>query len=81
MSCGTTYGRGDRQNLAPAGAAAGARREQRPWRQEGSQPPLYYAMGAALTFWIDTSDMEVVRQPNPHARAGEIRWNATTSIW
>ncbi len=43
-----------------------------PWRQEGSQPPLYYALGAALTFWIDTSDLDVVRQPNPHARAGEI---------
>lgn len=53
------------QPLEP-GASSG------PWRQEGSQPPLYYAIGAALTFWIDTSDMEGVRQPNPHARAGEI---------
>ena len=43
-----------------------------PWRQEGSQPPLYYALGAALTFWIDTSDLDTARQPNPHARAGEI---------
>jgi hypothetical protein len=43
-----------------------------PWRQEGSQQPLYYALGAVLTFWIDTSDMPEVRQPNPHARAGEI---------
>ena len=43
-----------------------------PWRQEGSQPPLYYALGAVLTTWIDTSDMDVVRRPNPHARAGEI---------
>lgn len=53
------------QPLEP-GASSG------PWRQEGSQPPLYYAIGAALTFWIDTSDLEVVRQPNPYARAGEI---------
>ena len=29
-----------------------------PWRQEGSQPPLYYAIGALLTSWIDTSDMD-----------------------
>ena len=42
-----------------------------PWRQEGSQPPLYYAIGAALTFWIDTSDMDRVRHLNPHVAAGE----------
>jgi len=41
-----------------------------PWRQEGSQPPLYYALAAAATFWIDTSDMEVVRHLNPHADNG-----------
>ena len=27
-----------------------------PWRQEGSQPPLYYALSALATFWIDTDD-------------------------
>ena len=32
-----------------------------PWRQEGSQPPLYYAVAALATFWIDTSDMAQVR--------------------
>ncbi len=41
-----------------------------PWRQEGSQPPLYYALSAAVTFWIDTSDMEVVRHVNLHADNG-----------
>lgn len=41
-----------------------------PWRQEGSQPPLYYAIAAALTAWIDTSDMEVVRHLNPHVDNG-----------
>jgi 4-amino-4-deoxy-L-arabinose transferase-like glycosyltransferase len=41
-----------------------------PWRQEGSQPPLYYALAAAATFWIDTSDMEVVRHLNPHVDNG-----------
>lgn len=44
-----------------------------PWRQEGSQPPLYYAVGAWLTAWIDTNDMEQVRHLNPHVAAGEIR--------
>ena len=43
-----------------------------PWRQEGSQPPLYYALSAALTAWIDTQDLLTVWQPNPHTRAGEI---------
>ncbi len=41
-----------------------------PWRQEGSQPPLYYALGALVTFWIDTDDIESVRQINPHADMG-----------
>ncbi len=53
------------QPLEP-GASSG------PWRQEGSQPPLYYALGAGLTFWIDTSDLEQVRHLNPHVAAGEI---------
>ena len=41
-----------------------------PWKQEASQPPLYYTLGAALTFWIDTSDMETVRWENPHVDNG-----------
>ena len=41
-----------------------------PWRQEGSQPPLYYFLGALVTFWIDTSDMQTVRHLNPHVDAG-----------
>jgi hypothetical protein len=43
-----------------------------PWRQEGSQPPLYYYLGAALTFWIDTSDVGEVLRPNPHVDNGII---------
>ena len=43
-----------------------------PWKQEASQPPLYYYLGAALTFWIDTSDMEQVRWLNPHVNNGEV---------
>jgi len=41
-----------------------------PWRQEGSQAPLYYALSAVATFWIDTSDMAAVRHLNPHVDAG-----------
>jgi 4-amino-4-deoxy-L-arabinose transferase-like glycosyltransferase len=43
-----------------------------PWRQEGSQPPLYYLLGALATSWIDTSDMDEVRRINPHADIGAI---------
>ena len=40
------------------------------WRQEASQPPLYYAIGALATSMIDTSDLNQVRQINPHASIG-----------
>lgn len=40
------------------------------WAQEGSQPPLFYTLGALLTFWIDTDDLSKIRQLNPHARIG-----------
>ncbi|MBN2391351.1 MAG: glycosyltransferase family 39 protein [Anaerolineae bacterium] len=59
------------QPLEP-GASSG------PWRQEASQPPLYYALAAALTTWIDTSptaspyDLDTVRHLNPHVAAGEV---------
>lgn len=43
-----------------------------PWKQEASQPPLYYYLGAALTWWIDTSDMQAVRRLNPHVDNGVI---------
>ncbi|MGD8854751.1 MAG: glycosyltransferase family 39 protein [Chloroflexota bacterium] len=43
-----------------------------PWKQEASQPPLYYYLGAALTFWIDTPDMATVRWLNPHVDSGQI---------
>lgn len=44
-----------------------------PWRQEGSQPPLYYILAAVLTGGIDTSDMNYVRRLNPHADIGVVR--------
>jgi len=44
--------------------------EETPWRQEGSQPPLYYLVGAGATFWINTADMDTVRHLNPHVDNG-----------
>ena len=40
------------------------------YRQEGSQPPLYYLLGAALTAWIDTNDAEAIIHENPHVNLG-----------
>lgn len=51
-----------------------------PWRQEGSQPPLYYAFAALLTAWIDTSDLEQVRWINPHADNGIIRPDGNANL-
>ena len=51
-----------------------------PWNQEASQPPLYYALAAALTFWIDTADMEQVRWLNPHVDNGVITPDGNTNL-
>ena len=51
-----------------------------PWKQEASQPPLYYWLGAALTFWIDTSDMGEVRQENPHVDNGLITQDGNRNL-
>ena len=40
------------------------------WEQEGSQPPLYYLIGALATFWSDTSDAEDLLWRNPQANIG-----------
>lgn len=32
---------------------------------EGHQPPLYYAIGALLTFWIQADDLQIMMRPNP----------------
>jgi 4-amino-4-deoxy-L-arabinose transferase-like glycosyltransferase len=40
------------------------------WSHEGNQPPLYYALAAALTFWIDTGDWDDVYWYNPHTTIG-----------
>lgn len=40
------------------------------WAQEGGQPPLYYALSAAATFWIDTVDLRDRLWLNPYAKIG-----------
>jgi hypothetical protein len=42
-----------------------------PWEQEGSQPPLYYLLAAALTFAIPTDNAPAVIRYNPHAAVGQ----------
>lgn len=51
-----------------------------PWKQEASQPPLYYYVAAALTFWIDTSDMDQVRHLNPHVDNGIITGDGNINL-
>ena len=40
-----------------------------PW-QEAGQPPLYYAAGALISGWVDTSDLPSITDFNSHAHAG-----------
>lgn len=51
-----------------------------PWKQEASQPPLYYYLSAAVTSWVDTSDMEQVRWLNPHVDNGVITADGNTNL-
>jgi hypothetical protein len=41
------------------------------WSHEGNQPPLYYALAALLTFWIDTGSWDDVYWYNPHTTIGD----------
>jgi len=41
-----------------------------PWLQDGAQPPAYYAIMAAATSWIDTSDLPSLLWKNKHAFIG-----------
>jgi len=43
------------------------------WNQEGTQPPLYYAIVAASTFWLDTDNMLDLLQRNPHWLFSDVR--------
>ncbi len=54
--------------------------EAGPWRQQASQPPLDYYVAAALTFWIDTGDMEAVRWLNPHVDNGVVTADGNVNL-
>lgn len=41
------------------------------WRQEGSQPPLYYVLAAAVLSPFDLGEIDRHRVLNPHVRAGQ----------
>ena len=41
-----------------------------PWAQEGTQPPLYYLLGAALISGISTENAESAIHYNPHSDIG-----------
>jgi 4-amino-4-deoxy-L-arabinose transferase-like glycosyltransferase len=43
---------------------------QQAWRQEGSQPPLYYMLAAVINLPFETSNLEAIRRQNPHADIG-----------
>ena len=43
------------------------------WNQEGTQPPLYYAIVAASTFWINTNNLLDHLQYNPHWLFTDVR--------
>jgi 4-amino-4-deoxy-L-arabinose transferase-like glycosyltransferase len=42
-----------------------------PFRHEGLQPPLYYALGAVLIAWMNPRELENLPRRNPYARIGE----------
>ncbi len=44
---------------------------QHHWSHEGNQPPLYYALAAGLTFWIDDGEWDDVFWYNPHTSIGD----------
>ncbi len=51
-----------------------------PWKQEASQPPLYYYLMGWATSWIDTSDMLQVRRENPHVEPGVITSDGNNNL-
>lgn len=50
------------------------------WHQEGSQPPLYYALAALLTAGIPTDDLPTLIYRNPHADIGVARPDGNANI-
>jgi hypothetical protein len=55
---------------AGKGLAAPEDVDMAPWAQEGSQPPLYYLLGAAVTAFIPTDNADAVIRYNIHTAVG-----------
>jgi len=51
-----------------------------PWKQQASQPPLYYYLMGWATFWIDTSDLVEVRRENQHVDNGVITTDGNRNL-
>lgn len=51
------------------------------WAQEGSQPPLYYALAAALVRSLDLSRAERLAERNPHAAIGIPTWPSNKNVY
>jgi 4-amino-4-deoxy-L-arabinose transferase-like glycosyltransferase len=45
--------------------------EPGPWKQEGTQPPLYYGITAALVGWLPHEEADNLATPNPYANIGD----------
>ncbi len=62
------------QHLATGGGLPVQRAAQTdadaPWRQEGSQPPLYYWIAAMFSAPFDSSNWREIRRINPHGDMG-----------
>jgi 4-amino-4-deoxy-L-arabinose transferase-like glycosyltransferase len=62
------------QHLANGGGLpvqrAGQNDADAPWRQEGSQPPFYYAVAALVSAPFDDANWRELRRLNPHADLG-----------
>ena len=53
-----------------------------PWGNEGSQPPLYYALAAGATFWTTAPGFERQSHFNPHAtRHLDVESNDNKNIY
>ncbi|MCB0165833.1 MAG: DUF2142 domain-containing protein [Anaerolineae bacterium] len=50
------------------------------WQQEGSQPPLYYALAALLTAPIPTDNLPDLIDRNPHADIGLVSPDGNANI-
>ncbi len=50
------------------------------WHQEGSQPPLYYALAALVSRWAPADDLPQVLRRNPHADTGVPRPDGNANI-